>query len=128
MNSRSDKASSFFTSLKGLVETLLQLAQKRLQLIAVEFHEERLRWFEALLCLAGVVAFGVLALTMLSFALVLVFWEMGRLYALFGLMALYVVAAFLCYRALINRIKHAVPFAATIEEFKKDQAWLSNRN
>lgn len=125
----SDDASSeqkpgVWASLKRVLDTLLATAQNRVELFATELEEEKCRWIEAFLCAAAVAAFGMMALSMVTLTVVIVFWENGRVPALITLSVLYVAATALAWRALRQRLKDHKPFAGTVGEFKKDRSCL----
>jgi uncharacterized membrane protein YqjE len=116
--------SGLWVSLKRILDTLLATAQNRVELFAVELQEEKYRIVEAMLCVAAVAAFGMMTLSLVTFTVVILFWENGRLLALGGLSVLYLIVTMLAWRALQSRLKAASAFAGTIDELKKDRACL----
>ena len=124
MSDGSQKQSGVWASLKRICDTLLATAQNRVELIAVELQEEKCRIVEVVLCAAAVAAFGMMTLSLVTFTVVILFWENGRLIALGGLSVLYLIATTLAWRALQSRLKVARPFAATIDELKNDRVCL----
>lgn len=128
MSEESEKKPGVWASLKRILDTLLVTAQNRIELFAVELQEEKCRLIETLLCAVAVAVCGMMALSLLTFAIVVLFWENGRLPALFGLSALYLVGAVLAWRALQSRLKARSAFAGTIEELKKDRSCLGTDN
>ena len=117
-----------WASLKRLLDTLLATAQNRVELFAVELQEEKCRLVEAMLCAAAVAAFGMMTLTLVTFTVVILFWENGRLPALAGLSVLYLISTALAWRALQSRLKARSAFAGTLDELKKDRACLDSNN
>jgi uncharacterized membrane protein YqjE len=87
-------------------------------------QEEKCRLVEAILCAAAVAAFGMMALSLLTFTVVVLFWESGRFAALTGLSVLYLLGTALAWRALQSRLKARSAFASTLDELKKDRACL----
>ena len=128
MSEGPDKKPGVWTSLKRIVDTLLATVQNRVELFAVELQEEKCRLVEAILCAAAVAAFGMMTLSLLTFTVVILFWENGRLPALAGLSVLYLVGTALAWRALRTRLKARIAFAGTVEEFKRDRACLGTDN
>lgn len=124
MSESDETKAGFWASLKRIVDTLLATAQVRVELLAAEWQEEKCRLVEAVLCAAAVVALGMMTLTLLTFTLVLLFWEHGRFAALAGLSVLYLVGTGLAWRALQSRLKGESAFASTVEEIKRDRECL----
>ena len=83
---------------------------------------------EAMLCAVAVAAFGMMTLSLVTFTVVLLFWENGRLPALAGLSVLYLVGTALAWRALRTRLKARRAFTGSIEELKKDRSCLETDN
>jgi uncharacterized membrane protein YqjE len=117
-----------WSSLKRILDTLLAAAQNRIELIAVELQEEKCRLMEALLCAVAVAVLGIMSLTLVTFLLVVLFWENGRLIALGALSVLYLAGTALAWRALRSHLRARSAFAGTIEELKKDRACLHTDN
>lgn len=128
MRETSEAKSGVWTSLKCILDTLLATAQNRVALLAVELQEEKRRVVEAMLCAAAVAAFGMMTLTLVTFTVVVLFWENGRLPALAILSAVFFVGTVLAWRTLQSQIKGRKTFAATLDELKKDRACLETEN
>ena len=112
--------------LRRLSESALGFLASKLDLFNIEWQEEKRRIVELLILAAVALLFGVLALGLLSFTLVALFWETPwRFHALFGISGLYLLlAAILVVRlqrkaSLSNKV-----FEATVEELKKDTEWV----
>jgi uncharacterized membrane protein YqjE len=116
-----------WASLQRLLDTLLATAQNRVELFAIELQEEKCRLVEAILCAAAVAAFGMMTLSLVTFTVVIVFWESGRLAALAGLSVLDLIGAVMAWRALQTRLKARSAFSGTIEELKKDRGALAGQ-
>jgi uncharacterized membrane protein YqjE len=128
MSEASETKPGVWASLKRILDTLLAAAQNRVELFAVELQEEKCRLVEAILCAAAVAAFGMMTLSLVTFTVVLLFWENGRLPALASLSVLYLVGTVLAWRALQSRLKDRSAFAGTLDELKKDRACLGTDN
>ena len=114
-----------FAPARRLLDTALAAAQNRLELLSVELKEERVRLVELLLWTAAAVFFAVMALTVLTFAVVFLFWESARGYVLVALGLIYSTAALWSFVKLRNKLKNeAAPFAESLSELKKDRACL----
>lgn len=122
-----DKKPGLFASLKRLLKTVAAIAENRLELLLVEWQEERLRLFEVLL-LAGIVLILLLmtlmVLTMTIVAVCILSHHFGLVIAL---CLFYLVATAGCYWRLRSRLKGWAPFAATLAELKKDKACLEDK-
>jgi uncharacterized membrane protein YqjE len=119
----------FVRSLQSLGDAVLGTAQDRLRLFAVELQEEKLRLVQLLLFAAAIILAGIMALTFASLTLAFLFWETGRFAVLGGITAFYVVALLGLVLGLRRFLRQQMPpFAATLEEFKKDRACFQPDN
>jgi len=116
------------TSLQRLMETLLEILQTRVEIVATEFEEERVR-------LRELVVFGILTLffvgvglTLLTLFIVVLYWDSHRVAVLGGVAILYLglggLTGIILYRRLKSRPRL---FAATLSELTKDRDQLSSR-
>jgi uncharacterized membrane protein YqjE len=128
MSEESDTKPGVWASLKRILDTLLATVQNRVELFAVELQEEKCRLVEAMICAAAVAAFGMMTLTLLTFTIVILFWENGRLPALACLSVVYLAGTALAWRALQTRLKARSAFADTLNEIKKDRVCLGTDN
>lgn len=117
------------TSVQRLLATLLEILQTRVEIIATEFEEERVR-------LRELVVFGVLTLffvgvglTLATLFVVTLYWDTHRLAVLGWVAVLYLglggLAAMLLYRRLKSRSRL---FATTLSELSKDRDRLNSRS
>ncbi len=113
-------------SVKNLGRTGVAILYNRLQLVSNEIQEEKERLIELMIyAVVGMfcTSFGVLLLT---FFIVVVFWDTNRLAVLAVVTFLYLsagVAAIIVFRSKLKA--HAALFAATLAELKKDHVNLS---
>jgi uncharacterized membrane protein YqjE len=128
MDGPEEKRPGIIASLKRLLKTVAAIAENRLELLLVEWHEERLRLFDVLL-LAGLVLILVL-MTLMVVTMSIVAWCVihDRIGLVVALGTVYLLATILCYLRLRNRLKNWAPFAATLAELKKDKACLEQQN
>ena len=118
-------SSGLVDAFRRLGAGVVALVQDRLELIAVEAHEEALRVFQILIWMNAAIFSGMLALTFISFAVVFLFWETARVAVAFSLAGIYLAA----FVAIAFYLRHLIetlskPFAATREEIAKDRACI----
>jgi len=109
---------------KRLAQRLLLIGQNRLELLALEAQEERLRLVQALLLALGVAVLGLLAAITLTGAVVVLFWSLSPLATLLVLTGLYGAGAVILYRRLATLLRDWQNFPATLDQFRKDRAGL----
>ena len=122
----STESGGLLASVRRLVGTFVAAAQTRLQLFASDFEAEgqRLRRMFVLLGLA--IVFLGLALVLVSILIVLAFWDGNRLLAVTLLAGLYAALGAVCLLMAKNCATAAPrPFAATLDELRKDREGLS---
>jgi uncharacterized membrane protein YqjE len=93
MSEADPKATGPFASLRRICDSLLALAQSRLQLFALELQGEKLRLVDTLLWLGAGLAFGGLGLLLGAAALALYLWETARFAGLLAMTGVLVGAA-----------------------------------
>lgn len=117
-----------FGRLRRLGGTIVAALQNRIELFALEFREEKLRFSEALLLGGLSLFFAQLGLLFLTLALAVLFRDNAVwILALAGLLytAICVCLALTLRKRLKNR---PPPFSGTAAELKKDREWLSSLN
>ena len=128
MTEETGRSESLLDSLRNLVRTFLAIVETRIEIFASEIDEERTRLARIAL-LAAVAAFCLgLAMILLVFFLVVLFWESDRLLAigvLAGVFAAGGIAACLGLRAAIS--KRPKFLSATLAELRKDGTRLEGR-
>lgn len=112
---------------RRILRTVSDLAHTRLELFLVELKEERIRIVDALLLLAVGVVCAAMTLILLTFTVVLIFWE-HRVLALVLLTLLYAGMAVWSLLTLRKRLAGWNAFAATLQEFKKDRECLDKQS
>lgn len=105
---------------------LLSIAQTRLKLFSLEFEEQKGQALVTLVLAAAALVCTILALLVVSLALVLVFWPTEhRTLALILLALAYVMLAGGLLWLLRRRLADAPPaFAASLQALKEDEALL----
>jgi uncharacterized membrane protein YqjE len=125
MDEPRESSAGLLDSLRRLVDTGLGLAQGRLELLSVELQQEKHRFVELLVWTFLAVALGLVAVIVVSFTIVVLFWESARVPVLVVLGALYIAATIWAISRLRRLLRSGRrPLHDTIEEFKKDRACL----
>jgi uncharacterized membrane protein YqjE len=115
-------------ALAELGTSLLGLAHTRLELVAVEFGEVRERTVAQLVLLLAAILSFAFALLAASTLVVVVFWDTHPIVALCAVALAYLlIGLFSLWRLSVRRQTDAPPFAATLAEFERDRAWLTDR-
>src|SRR3954471_18135738 len=76
-------------SLRGFADGVLGSVHDRIELLAVELHEEKHRLVQILILICSIAFLAVLALIFVSLAIVLVFWDKARVGVTIGLAVTY---------------------------------------
>jgi uncharacterized membrane protein YqjE len=111
-----------------LLKTLHDVAENRVELFLIELKEERARFFDALLLAAVGIVCALMALVMLTFTVVVAFWETHRLPVLVLVTVVYAVAAAAAFINLRARLQRWRAFSETLEQIKKDRSCLEKPN
>jgi len=121
MTEEAGRSEGLLDSLRNLARTFLAVVQTRIEIFASEIDEERTRLARiALLAAAAAFCLG-LAVILLVFFLVVLFWDTDRLLAigvLAGVLAVGGIAACLGLRTAIS--KRPKFLSATLAELRKD--------
>jgi len=124
----SEPPRGLLASLRRLLATGLEIAQVRLELLAVELEQEKLRIFDGLLWAAlALLMLGVGLLLAVGLLLLLV-WDGHRLAALGVLSVLFLGAGALLARLARSRLSSPQGIAAgSLDELARDRAALEGR-
>jgi uncharacterized membrane protein YqjE len=121
MTEEAGRSEGLLDSLRNLARTFVAIVQTRIEIFASEIDEERTRLARiALLAAAAAFCLG-LAVILLVFFLVVLFWDTDRLLAigvLAGVFAVGGIAACIGLRAAIS--KRPKFLSATLAELRKD--------
>jgi uncharacterized membrane protein YqjE len=121
------RASGLLSSIRNLASTLVELAQTRLQLLANEIREEKLRLSQLVLFAAAAVFFAALGIIMLTLLVIILFWDDNRLLAVGGFAAFYSICGIVFAAAAVKRVNaHSHLFEASLRELAKDRERLSS--
>jgi uncharacterized membrane protein YqjE len=119
------QSAGLMDSVKRLVSTLIAIVSTRLELLANELQEERLRLTQMFfLSLFALFCFGMGVLLLTGFIAVL-FWDDHRLAVLGGLSVLFFVLGTLMAMLLRNKVQSKPKlFSASLAELAKDREQL----
>lgn len=122
------QSAGLLESLKRLTGTLLAIVQTRLELLANEFEEERLRLRQMLFYGIAALFFFGLAIMLLVVFVVVLFWDNYRLQMLGGLAVLFFFAALVVWNAF-RRVSRERPklFSTSLAELADDRDRLTPR-
>ncbi len=125
MTEEAGRSEGLLDSLRNLARTFIAIVQTRIEIFASEIDEERTR-LARIAVLAAVAALCIaLAVVLLVFFLVVLFWDTNRLLAigvLAGIFAVGGIAACLGLRAAISQRPRFL--SATLAELRKDRTRL----
>ena len=113
-------------ALAKLADAMLGLLRTRLELVAVEYTEERDRITRQVALLLVGLACLLFALFFGAFAIIAYYWDTYRITAILGVAGVFVVigAGLLWRRAEVSSTS-PVPFAASVAELEKDRAAIA---
>jgi len=116
-------------SLRKLGRTGVAVLQNRLELLAVEVEEQKVRLVKVLVLAGAAVFLANSALLAVSATIVMLASERARIAVLIALSVVYVSAAAWAFLALRKELRSAPPvFQDTVAELKKDGEWLNPLN
>jgi uncharacterized membrane protein YqjE len=128
METESPDKPGFLGSFRALGDGLLASAQDRLELLVVEWQEEKFRLVQTFIWVSAALFAGMMAVTFGSITLVYLFWDSARLAVLGGLTFLYagiLIAVIIAFRRYVARQPR--PFMATLQELEEDRACIRPR-
>ena len=129
METESPDKPGFLGSFRALGDGLLTSAQDRLELLVVEWQEEKFRLVQTFIWVSAALFAGMLTVTFASITLVYFFWDSARLAVLAGLTLFYAgitAAVIIAFRRYVARQPR--PFTATLEELEEDRACIRPPN
>jgi uncharacterized membrane protein YqjE len=125
VNESKAQSRGLFGSLRGLLHSSAKLVEVRLELLATELQQEKLRVLDALAWLAVAVLALAIGMALLSVFIVLLFAPPYRLAALGGVGLAHLALAGWALRLARSR-RHAggMPFEASLAELRRDRSAL----
>ncbi len=127
MDRGESNSGGFLSLLRRIGDSILALLQNRLELVALELYEERVRLISLLLRVLLLLVLGTIALLSATALVVVIFWD-SRIVALVILTVLYGLAALAMLWDVRKRLTAGPPpFADTLAEFRKDAQCLRQK-
>jgi uncharacterized membrane protein YqjE len=118
-------AANLLASLKRVVGTLVAIAETRLELLVVEFEEERARVGVLLLYAALAMLCLALGIILLTFLIVVLFWDSYRIQSVSGLAVFFLIAGGVLWRVMSAKAREKPRlFAASLSELHRDREQL----
>ncbi len=115
-------------TLRRLADSIFAVVENRLALAIVELNLEKYRAIELMIWGGAFVVFGLLSAILVTFTVVVIFWDTARLAVMIAFCLLYLLGAAASFFALRGLIKNwPMPFSDSIAEIKKDRACLQTR-
>ena len=112
-------------SLKRLGGAAVGLLQSHLELLGIEFQEEKSRTFQLFIFSGMSLIFGLLALVGISAAVLIHFWDSHRLLAAGALTLIYGAGLVASVARTLHLVrKGETPFHATVEELARNREQL----
>lgn len=125
MNALPERA---FGSIKDFASSCVSHLHTRLQLLASEFAEEKLRLLSVIACAIWALFFTFMTLVLAALFVIAVYWDTPyRLHAVALLVLLFVAGAGITWNMLRARLKtHPPLFEASLAELYKDKQQLNS--
>jgi len=118
-------SSGVIASLRGLVATAVEIADTRLQLLANDLEEQRLRALQILLLGAVALFCGAVGVLLISAWIVVALWDQYRLITIGVLAVAYFAGCGIAYLRLKSRIRARPPmFNSSLAELRRDKELL----
>ena len=117
-----EPATGIVHSLRNLAATLVALLQTRLELLATDLEEERIRLLQLLFFAAGALFFFALGVLMITMLVVLLLWDSHRLAGIIVLAAIFLGIGAIFALGVRNRMQaRSRMFSGSLVELGKDK-------
>lgn len=123
-----EPATGILQSLRNLATTLVALLQGRLELLATDLEEERIRLLQVLFWAAGALFFFALGVLMITMLIVLLLWDSHRLAGIVVLAAVFLAIGVALAIGVRNRMHmRSRLFSSSLDELAKDKDRLTSQ-
>ena len=115
-------------SLRNFATTLVALLQGRLELLATDLEEERIRLLQLLFWAAGALFFFALGVLMITMLIVLLLWDSYRFAGIVALATVFLAIGVALAIGVRNRMQmRSRLFSSSLDELAKDKERLTSR-
>ncbi|HVM51400.1 MAG TPA: phage holin family protein [Candidatus Acidoferrum sp.] len=121
MEGPDEKRRGIFASLNRLVRIVVATATNRVELLLLEWNEERLHLVATVLLVGVLLILALMTLMTATLIVVAYCVKNDHLGIVIGLNVFYLVVTIGCYWLLRRQLRSWKPFAATLAELKKDK-------
>jgi len=125
MSESNNHSTSLATHVGRVFRTGVGAMRNRVELLLVEWQEERLRMAHILAWSIALVFAGVLAVLLFTATVIFVFREDLRIYVTAGFALLYALGALVAGFGLRGLLKQG-SFPDSVDQMQKDRAWLES--
>jgi len=125
MAADNNQAPGIATLVGRLVRTAVGAVHNRFELLSLEWQEERAHLMELMVWTVALLFFGMLAVVLLTGTIILLFRDDLRIYVAAGFAVLYLLATIIAWAGVRSQLKRE-PFAESLDQARKDQAWLKS--
>ena len=123
-----EPATGILQSLRNLATTLVALLQNRLELLATDLEEERIRLLQLVFWAVGALFFFALGALMITILVVLLLWDSHRLAGIVVLAAVFLgIGVFLAIGVRNRMHRRSRLFSSSLDELAKDKDRLASR-
>lgn len=123
--SAAEHRTGIFGLMRRILDGGLALVKDRVELVAVEFREEKKRLVETVILAAVVIACGLMTVALTTLLVVIYFWENARLAALAGLGVFFLAVTVFAWVSLQRRL-NKLPFSGSLHVFDRDRKRLDH--
>src|SRR5687768_5287726 len=124
-----EHSGGLFGSVRRVADTCVSSIHNRVELLALELQEEKLRLVRLLLWTGAALFSAFLAITVITIAVIFLVPEESLKIAISGFGLLYAIVAAVLAMKLRSEVRNApAPLADTMAELKKDLQALRSRN
>ena len=126
--SGTERPLGLLASIRHFGATIIALVHTRIELLTTEVEEELQRGVNILLWMMLALLFGGLSILMFAVTLVIIFWDDHRVLVTALITAVFIITTAVMVYLANAHIKAKPRFmAASIEELKRDRAYLERR-
>jgi len=122
-----NRAPGIATLLGRLARTIVGALENRFELAVLEWEEERAQLVRLVAWLAVVLFLGMMGALLATFTIISLFSSHLRIYVAAALAILYLVGAVVAWARVRSLLKRK-PFSESIEQARRDNAWLKTFN